>query len=105
MAIFSSATQGTVVTSSATQIFSLTPSIGGSAVALVNPRDVTIVNQGTATIYIGGSTVTAAASGGPTLSPGGQMTLGGQAAQNLWAITAAGSATVTAALATVDAVV
>lgn len=95
MAIFSSATQGTVVTNSATQVFSVT--------GLTSPREVTVVNQGTATVWVGGGTVTTTS--GVQLNPGAQVTVGSQAAQNLWAITSAGTATVLAGLATVDAVV
>ena len=95
MAIFSTATQGTVVTNSATQVFSTS--------GLTSPRDVTVVNQGTAIVWVGGGTVTTTS--GVQLNVGAQLTVGYQAAQNLWAITSAGTATVEAGLATVDAVV
>jgi hypothetical protein len=87
----SSAYQGTTVTSSATAVFSTT--------GLTSPQNVTVMNQGTATIYVGGGTVTTTS--GVQLLPGGQVTVTGQAAQNLWAITASGTATAVAGLATV----
>lgn len=88
--------QGTVVTTSATQVFSTS--------GLTSPAGVIIQNQGTATVWVGGSTVTAAASGGPELAAGQEMYISGTAS-NLWAITSAGDATVVAGLATVAAVV
>lgn len=86
----SSAYQGTTVTSSATQVFSTS--------GLTNPRDVTVVNQGTAIVWVGGGTVTTTS--GIQLNVGQQVTVNGPA-QALWAITSAGTATVVAGLATV----
>ena len=97
MALFdagSSAYQGGTVTTSATAIFSVT--------GLTSPRDVTVLNQGTAAIYVGGGTVTTTS--GVQLVPGAQMTVQG-AAQNLWGITAAGSAVTAAGLATTAVVI
>ncbi len=99
MALFdagSSAYQGTTVTNSVTQVFSTS--------GLTNPQNVVVLNQGTATVYIGGGSVTSANAIGGTLLPG-QFVLYSGAAQNVWAITAAGTATVVAGLATVNAVV
>jgi len=95
VAIFATSVQGTTVTSSVTQVY--------STAGLTSPRDVTLMNQGTATIYVGGSQVTATNTGVPVAS-GQQLTVAG-AAQNLWAITSAGTATVEAGLASVDVVV
>jgi hypothetical protein len=87
--------QGTVVTNSATAVFSTS--------GLTSPQNVTVQNQGTATVWVGGGTVTTTS--GIQLNPGGQVTVTQQAAQNLWAITSAGTATVVAGLATVAAVI
>lgn len=95
MAIFESSTQGTTVTTSVTQVFSTS--------GLTSPYGVLVVNQGTATIYVGGSTTTANASGGPQLGAGEELYISGAAA-DLWAITASGSASVVAGLATSPAV-
>lgn len=103
MALFdagSSAYQSTAVTSAVTQVFSTSP--GGTALA--GPAGLVVLNQGPAPVYLGGSAVTAAASGGPVLAAGQEAYFSGPAA-NLWAITAAGSATVAAGLATVPAVI
>jgi hypothetical protein len=90
----SSAYQGTTVTNSATQVFSVT--------GLTSPRDVTVLNQGPSIVYVGGGTVTTTS--GVQLAVGAQMTVEGAAAQNLWAITASSTSTVVAGLATVDPV-
>lgn len=95
MAIFETSGTATSVTNSATAVF--------STAGLTSPRDVTVLNQGTATVWVGGGTVTTTS--GIQVNVGGQVTVGGQAAQNLWAITSAGTATVVAGLATVNAVV
>jgi hypothetical protein len=92
----SSAYQGTTVTSSVTQVFSTS--------GLTSPQGVVVMNQGTATVYVGGGSVTSATAIGGTLLPGQFLYYSG-AAQNIWAITSAGSATVVAGLATVAAVV
>ena len=94
MALFdagSTAFQGTTVTSSITQVFSTS--------GLTSPRDMVIINPGTATVYVGGGSVTAANAIGGTLLPGQELYISGPA-QNMWAITAAGNASVIAGLAT-----
>ena len=94
MALFdagSTTFQGTTVTSSITQVFSTS--------GLTSPRDMVIINQGTATVYVGGGSVTAANAIGGTLLPGQELYISGPA-QNMWAITAAGNASVIAGLAT-----
>jgi hypothetical protein len=94
MALFdagSSAFQGTTVTSSVTQVFSTT--------GLTNPQGLVLINQGTATIYVGGGSVTSANAIGGTLTPGNMLYFSGPA-QNLYAITAAGNASTIAGLAT-----
>jgi hypothetical protein len=95
VAIFESSTQGTVVTNSATQIFSTS--------GLTSPVGLLVQNQGAVTVYLGGSSVTASATG-PALAAGQEAYFSG-AAQNLWAITASGSCPVLAGLASVAAVV
>jgi hypothetical protein len=87
----SSAYQGTTVTTSVTQVFSTS--------GLTSPQGVVVQNQGTATIYIGGGSVTSANAIGGTLLPG-QLVYYSGAAQNIWAICASGSATTIAGLAT-----
>lgn len=103
MALFdtgSIAYQGTTVTNSATLVFSSTP----NGTALTSPVNPVIQNQGTALIYVGAGTVTT--TGGVAL-PAGQFLFvsGSPPALGLWAITAAGSSTVAAGLATVAAVI
>ena len=71
------------------------------ASGLVSPQNVTVVNSGPATLYLGGTTAPAVT--GFPVAPGGQVTLSG-AAVNLWGITSAGTAYVEAGLATVLAV-
>lgn len=98
MAIFdagSLAYQGTTVTNSATQVY--------SASGLTSPQNLVVLNQGTAIVYVGGGTVTTTS--GVPLTPGNQLVVGGSASLSVWAITASGTATVVAGLATVDAVV
>ena len=80
MAVFdagSPAYQGTTVTSSATQVFSVTN--------LTSPWGVTVLNQGPSNVWVGAGTVTT--SSGVLLISGAQLTVEGPA-QNLWAITA-----------------
>ena len=94
MALFdagSTAYQGTTVTNSVTQVFSVN--------GLTTPIGMVIQNQGTATIYVGGTAP--ASSGGVSvpLSSGQAMYISGSA-QTLSAITAAGNASVIAGLAT-----
>jgi hypothetical protein len=92
--------QGTTVTNSATLVFSSSP----NGTALTNPVNPVILNQGTALIYVGAGTVTT--TGGVPVPPGQFLLVSGAPpASNLWAITAAGSSTVVAGLATVAAVV
>ena len=99
MALFdagSTAYQGTTVTSSVTQVFTVN--------GLTAPIGMVIQNQGTATIYVGGTAP--AASGGVSvpLTSGQAMYISGSA-QTLSAITSAGNASVIAGLASVAAVV
>ena len=94
MALFdagSTAYQGTTVTNSVTQVFSVN--------GLTTPIGMVIQNQGTATIYVGGTAP--ASSGGVSvpLTAGQAMYISGSA-QTLSAITAAGNASVIAGLAT-----
>mgnify|MGYP001559552281 CR=1 FL=1 len=75
-------------------------------------QNLTLINVGTATAYLGGTagtTVTVAA--GFPLAPGAQLTVQGTAAVsatvsnfNIWAITSAGTTNIEASLATVVAV-
>lgn len=119
MPIFATAYPAYQVTSvpanAATKIYdttSYTPA-GGSALNFETPQtlhDLTLVNDGPATIYIGGSSVTTAT--GLPVAPGVQVTLQGWTATAgsggvLWAITASGSAatTVEVGLASVASVV
>ena len=98
MALFdagSSAYQGGTVTTVATQVFSTS--------GLTSPRDVTILNQGTATIFLGQSSVTAVT--GLILPAGQQATVQGTAATLIYGITAAGSAVTAAGLATTAVVI
>jgi hypothetical protein len=95
VALFETAGTATSVINSATAIF--------TAAGYTSPRDVTVLNQGTAAVFVGGGTVTTTS--GVYLPVGAQLTVGGASAQNLWAITASGTATVVAGLATVNAVV
>ena len=94
MAIFESGGTTTSVTNSATQVF--------AAAGYTSPAGLVIQNQGTALIWVGGGTVTTT-SGVPV--PAGQQLYVAGPAQNCWAITAAGTSTVLAGLATLSAVV
>jgi hypothetical protein len=76
----------------------------------VTLSNLTIVNTGTATAYLGGAGTPSAVSGFP-LAPGAQLTVQGTAAVsatvsnfNIWAVTAAGTTSIEAGLATVVAV-
>ena len=94
MALFDaggSAFMTTVVGTAAVQVFSTT--------GLTSPVGVVVQNQGTATVYHGGGSVTSANAIGGTLFAGQMLYFSGPA-QNMWAITAAGNATVVAGLAT-----
>ena len=108
MALFanSSATQTAAPGTAATLIFD-TDASGIPTGATLN--DITIVNTGSVTCYLGGSAV-AATTGGLILKPGGQCTLANQSALqssttgDIYAITASGTTTTLAGLATVDPV-
>lgn len=121
MAVFGGtapAVQGpTTVTSSATQIFNTTgtpissPSVNFTAG--VNLGTLTLINTGQANCWVGTSSVTATT--GLLLKPGEQLTIqngthiaaesGAATSWNLYAITASGTTTVEAALATFPSVV
>lgn len=102
MAIFDSgslAFQSTTVGTVGTQFWTNSP--GGTA--LTSPRDITFVNAGTVGCYVTGGSVISLA--GVWVAPGGQMTVQGTAQSALWAMTASGTTSVAAGLATVVAVV
>lgn len=86
-----------------TQVWTNSPTVSGSAFTLTSPRDITLMNQGTAACYLTGGSVVALS--GVYLPPGAQVTVQGTAQAALWAMTAAGSATAAAGLATTLAVV
>jgi hypothetical protein len=103
------------VTSSATQIYNTTSytAVGGTVYSFpvgATLRDITIVNTGTVTCFIGTSAVTAAT--GVPLRAGEQLTIQGSHVQaesgatswNLYAITASSTTTIEASLATQVAV-
>jgi hypothetical protein len=92
----STAYQGTTVTSSVTQVFTVN--------GLTAPIGMVIQNQGTATIYVGGTAPAATGGVSVPLSAGQAMWISGSA-QTLSAITSAGNASVIAGLASVSAVV
>jgi len=108
-------TNATVGTS-AVQIYNTTnfqPVGAGSAIAFPTGgtlRDLTIVNNGAVTCFVGTSSVTATT--GVPLAPGQQLTIQGSQAVassgntswNLYAITASGTTTIEASLATVVSV-
>jgi|SRR6185437_6180472 hypothetical protein len=122
MAIFNSTQpsyQGpTTVTTAATQIYNTvgTP-ISSPAAPTEFPTgaalsEITVVNTGPATVWVGSSTVSGTE--GTPLKAGEQLTIRGtghvagetgSSSWNLWAITSSGSAVVQASLATVDATV
>lgn len=98
------------VTNSATQIYSSTSVTNGSTFSFPTGstlRDLTIINTGTTTCYLGSSTVTATT--GLPLKAGEQITIQGQVTAatsgvlgwNIFAITASGTTTTQASLATV----
>jgi hypothetical protein len=104
------------VGSSATQIYNTTSvtvnSVTYSFPTGVTLSELTIVNTGTVTCYVGTSSVTATT--GTPLKSGEQMTIrgnghlqaeSGNSSWNLYAITASGTTTIEAGLATVDATV
>lgn len=102
------------VTNSATQIYSSTSvtvnSITYTFPTTVTLHDLTIVNTGTVACYLGSSSVTAAT--GLPLKPGEQVTIQGAVVAatsgvlgwNVYAITASGTTTTEASLATVVSV-
>lgn len=106
MAIFanSAATQTASVTNSATLIFD-TDATGIPTGATLN--DVTIVNTGATTIFLGQSGVTATT--GLRLAAGAQVTINGytglqsSTTGDIYAITSSGTSSTLAGLATVDA--
>ena len=91
--------QQTSVGTVGTQFWTNSP--GGTA--LTSPRDITVVNGGTANVWVTGGSIISL--NGIFLPPGGQMTVQGTAQSSLWAMTSAGSAVLLAGLATVVAVV
>lgn len=100
----------TAVGTSATKIWSANSSALAALSPAVTLRDLTIVNQGPSTIYVGQSGVTS--STGTPVPDGGQLTIqgftatSGTTAQDTYAICASGgSATVIAGLASVASVV
>lgn len=100
------------VTSSATQIYNTTSftAVGGTTYSFLTGatlRDLTIINTGTVTCFVGTSSVTA--STGLRLDPGQQLTIQGSNTVgstnwNLYAITSSGTTTVEASLASQVAV-
>ena len=120
MAIFNSSTpsyQGpTTVTSSATQVYDTTGTpIGAPTVDFPTGAalsEITLINTGTVTCWIGTSSLTGTE--GIPLKSGEQLTIrgnghvaaeSGTSSWNLYAITASGTTTIEASLATVDATV
>lgn len=118
MAIFNSSPpsyQATAsVTNSATQIYSTTSvTVGSNTYTFptgVSLSELTVVNTGSVTCFLGQSGVTAVT--GTPLKPGEQVTYrgvghtaaeSGASSWNLYAITASGTTSVIASLATVDA--
>lgn len=106
MAIFSSGSvQTTTVTNAATKIFDSTSSLYATGAALTN---LTIVNVGSTTCFVGIAAVTVT---GLRLAPGQQLTIygysyvKGDTTGDVYAITASGTTSIQAGLATVDATV
>jgi hypothetical protein len=107
MAIFanSAATQTTTVTNSATQVFNTSASGIPTGVTL---RELTIMNNGTNTVYLGSSN-SVTASTGLALGPYQQITYvdwayaQGASGGNVYGITSSGTSVVVAGLATVNA--
>lgn len=86
--------QQTIVGTIGTAIWSNSP--GGTA--LTSPRDITLVNAGTVGCYVTGGSIVSL--NGVWVAPGGQLTVQGTAQSALWAMTAAGTTTTIASLAT-----
>ena len=107
MAIFGSNVQNTSVTNSATAVFN--PNAAPFSTLAGPLKDVTIENvSATVTVYLGQSTVTS--STGLPLGPGQQVTFegsstpAGASGTAIYAITASGTASVVAGLATLNIV-
>lgn len=102
MAIFATNPQSATVTNSATKIFDSTSSNYVTGATL---KDLTILNTGTTSVYLGQSTVTS--STGLLLQAGTQVTYNGYShaksdtTGDVYAITASGTSTTLAGLATV----
>jgi hypothetical protein len=106
MAIFSSGSvQTTTVTNSATKVFDTTSSLYATGATLTN---LTLVNTGSTTCFVGIASVTTT---GLRLAAGQQLTIYGYSyaksdtTGDVYAITASGTTTIQAGLATVDATV
>jgi hypothetical protein len=91
--------QQTSVGTIGTQFWTNSP--GGTA--LTSPRDITVVNAGTVGCYVTGGSIISL--NGVWLAPGGQLTVQGTAQSALWGMTALGTTTTIASLASVVAVV
>jgi hypothetical protein len=91
--------QSTSVGTVSTQFWTNSP--GGTA--LTSPANITFLNAGTTGVYVTGGSVVALS--GVWVPSGGQVTIQGTAQSALWAMTALGSTTLDAGLATVTAVV
>lgn len=106
------------VTTAATQVYNTTgfQPVGAASAfnfpAGVTLSEVTIINTGAVTCWVGSSSVSGTQ--GIPLKPGEQLTIrgnghlaaeSGNTSWNLWAITASGSTTIEASLATVEATV
>jgi len=108
MAIFEGAEpalQLNSVTNSAKQVFQITGTLPSGTVipaGFSTSTNVTLVNSGTVTVFIGGSTVTTAT--GVPLAAGAQLTLQGTVVA-LYGITASGTTLVQAGLASLPSVV
>lgn len=112
MAIFSvgsPAYQAASGSTTAVKIWSGTASALAALSPAVTLRDFTVVNTGTVTIYVGGSSVAGAATGAP-VPAGAQLTIQGWTAtsntstNDVWAISAAGNWTTESSLATLASV-
>jgi hypothetical protein len=106
VSIFSSGSiQTTTVTTGATKVFDVTSSLYATGAALTN---LTLVNTGSVTCFVGIASVTVT---GLRLAPGQQLTIygysyvKGDTNGDVYAITASGTTTIQAGLATVDATV
>lgn len=104
MPIFGSNVQTTAVPNSATAVFN--PNATPFSTLAGPLKDVTLENVGTVTVFIGQSTVTSSTGipllAGQQLTINGFSTPAGSGGTVLYAITASGSSTVVAGLATLD---